>query len=475
MSDRPPISPSAAAEQLLKRRRAQESFLGFCEYALEGENEKPAAHHRFLIDKLEQVEQGKIKKLMVTMPPGAAKTKYGSILFPAYYLMKRRRRKLILASYASDVAETNSAKLMSRVDENGPVLGYAPENRAVSRWRTTHGGEILATGVGSRVTSFRSDLTIIDDPVKGRAEADSETIRNMTWSWFWADLNSRSTPRSALVLFMTRWHEDDLAGRFLQTAREDWEVVEIPAEALENDPLGRAPGEFLWADPEYNYAAMLEATKESLRKAGSMREWQSLYQQDPKPGEGALFQVGKIVTIPGAPAGRRTRSWDLAATEKLGTRDPDYTTGALLVETPDKAYVVADMIRFRGGPDEVRRRIRETAVTDGKSTKISIPQDPGQAGKTQALEFVRSLVGYHVVSNRPTGNKSTRAAPFASQVNIGNVAFVAGVWNRELKAEMSSFPSGAHDDQIDALSDGFAALLTKGEPARRIKLNIMGR
>lgn len=471
------ISLIDAAKELRLRNAARSSFLAFCKAALEDEGEVPAPHHELLIEHLDRVERGEIKKLMVSMPPGAAKTKYGTILFTLFYLAKAPRRKVILASYASDVAETNSGKVIRRVPELKTILGYECENEAVSRWRTTNGGEVLAAGVGSRVTSFRGDLAIIDDPVKGREEADSEGIRDKAWSWFWADLHSRLTPQASLILIMTRWHEDDLAGRFISSAGEDWVQLTLPAQALDNDPLGREPGEFLWSgDPNYEYGGMLKRKKEDLRKAGAMREWQSLYQQDPKPGEGALFDVKKIAIVPAAPAGGRfVRSWDLAATAKLGSRDPDWTRGALLQETMQKSIVVRDLKSLRAGPDEVEALIVATARADGKNVKILIPQDPGQAGKAQSLYYARALAGYTVVFTRPTGDKATRASPFSSQVNVGNVSMVAAPWNKEALEELGSFPSATHDDIVDALSDGYSGLVQAGDPPRTVRIGIMGR
>jgi predicted phage terminase large subunit-like protein len=473
----PKISRAEAAKILLARRAARSSFLDFAKYALEQDNEIPASHHELLISWLDKVERGECKRLMVFMPPGAAKTKYGTILFTLYYLARAKNRKVILASYASDVAEANSGKVIRRVPELATVLNYTCENEAVSRWRTTNGGEVLAAGVGSRVTSFRGDLAIVDDPVKGREEADSEVIRDKAWAWFWADLHSRLTPKAAIILIMTRWHEDDLAGRFLTTAPEDWDVLKLPAQALDNDPLGRAPGDFLWSgDPNYDYGGMLSRKKEDLRKAGSMREWQSLYQQDPRPGEGALFDVKKITLIQAAPAGGRlVRAWDLAGTAQMGSRDPDWTRGFLLQETPEKGYVIVDLKSIRGGPDQVEALIRRTAREDGTRVKISIPQDPAQAGKMQSLYYAKALAGYNFVSQREGGDKATRATPFASQVNVGNVSMVIAPWNKELLDEMGGFPSVAHDDIVDSGSTAFAELMVRGAPARSLALNLMGR
>ena len=253
-------------------------------------------------------------------------------------------------------------------------------------------------------------------------------------------------------------------------------MVKLPAQAVNDDPLGRKPGEYLWSgDPDYDYGALLAKAKEGYERNGAMRVWQSLYQQDPRPGEGALFKVALIQSIPAPIAGKTVRAWDLAATAQLGTRDPDWTVGVRMTKTTDGKYIIDDVVRLRGAPDEVEATIVATASRDGRGVEIRLPQDPGQAGKAQALYLTRKLVGYRVHSQPVTGDKSTRAAPFASQVNVGNVAIVAGQWNRAFLDELGGFPSGAHDDQVDAASDAFAGLIAPAEAAKTVRMNIMGR
>jgi predicted phage terminase large subunit-like protein len=118
----------------------------------------------------------------------------------------------------------------------------------------------------------------------------------------------------------------------------------------------------------------------------------------------------------------------------------------------------ADIIRIQAGPDGVRAAIKGAAEMDGKSCKISIPQDPGQAGKSQSIDLVRMLSGWSIKASPETGDKVTRADPFAAQVNVGNVQILNAEWNQNLKAEMRMFPNGKHDDQIDALSRAFDSL-----------------
>lgn len=451
----------------LRRRRLLRSLHDWCGHCLAPLGQKPQAHHRLLIRKLEQVDRGEITRLMVMMPPGAAKSTYASVLFPPWFLARQPGRTAILASHTADLAEANSGKVIRTIQEFGPAIGIATMNEGVKYWRTNTRGEVKSAGVGGPITGRRADLALIDDPVKSAEDAESTAYRDKAWNWFQSDLATRlkaaksGEPTARIVLIMTRWHEDDLAGRLLQTQPDRWDIVKLEAQNTRaDDPLGRPIGEYLWSgDPDYDFGALLAEAKRDYERDGAMRVWQSLYQQDPRPGEGALFKTELIDVIPTSMPGKSVRAWDLAATKALGTRDPDWTVGAKITRTQEGRFVIDDIVRLRGSPDEVERVIVATASRDGHGVQIRLPQDPGQAGKAQVLYLTRKLEGYRVASAPVTGDKSTRAAPFASQVNIGNVSMVHSAWNRPLIDEMAGFPSATHDDQVDATSDAFAALI----------------
>lgn len=300
------------------------------------------------------------------------------------------------------------------------------------------------------------NCAIIDDPVKNRENADSEAFRNRTWNWFKADLRTRMRPHTPILVIATRWHEDDLMGRIIQDQGSRWRQLKLPAVAMDNDPMGREPGEMLWGDDAYGYADEVQRVRE---ESGEDRDWWSLYQQEPRPLSGGLFKIDSITVADAEPKGRCIRAWDLASTAKTGTRDPDWTVGLKLVRTADNGFCIADVVRVRGGPEEVERIIAATATRDGKTVPISIPQDPGQAGKSQVAYLGKKLLGYRMDSSPETGSKATRAQPVASQCNIGNVSMVRAPWNRLLLDELAAFPSGNKDDQVDALSRAFAGLV----------------
>lgn len=444
----------------IRRREARTDLLAWCLLALEAAGHVPAAHHRLLISELQKVAGGETKRLMVFMPPGSAKSTYVSVQFPVWLLTQRPDISIIAASHTADLAESFSRRIMGLIRDHGDTLGFALLSEAVAGWSVSNGGAYRAAGVGGPITGRRADLAIIDDPVKNRAVAESSLERERVWNWFSSDLRTRLRPNASIVLVMTRWHEDDLAGRLLQSQPDRWRVLKLPAVAGDNDPLGRGPGEFLWSDGPYGYAAELRAVLADYEGTGAMRDWQALYQQDPRPAEGSLFKVAQIPVIERAPPARAcVRAWDLAATRALGSRGADWTVGLKLLRTETGSYVVADVVRLRGGPDEVEQAILRTAQRDGAGVPISIPQDPGQAGKSQVQNLLKMLAGYSAAPTLESGDKATRAAGVAAQVNVGNVSVVSASWTAAFLDELSGFPSGRHDDQVDALSRGFNVMV----------------
>jgi predicted phage terminase large subunit-like protein len=241
---------------------------------------------------------------------------------------------------------------------------------------------------------------------------------------------------------------------------DSWRVVSLPAVAEGDDDLiGREPGEALW--PERFPVEMLARTRAGVGE----REWAALYQQRPRAGDGSIFKTERIEVIAAAPAGGMiVRAWDLAATEQTGGRDPDWTVGIKLMRNAEGRFFVLDVIRFRGSPNEVERAVLNTAQQDGGGVRIGLPQDPGQAGKQQVLYLTSKLAGFRVSSSTETGSKETRAMPVASQAEVGNVALVRAPWNRPLLEELTSFPAGTHDDQVDALSRAFGMLVQLHAP-----------
>jgi hypothetical protein len=255
---------SRAAAELSRRRACRCDLLAWCEHAAATRRQRPAAHHRLLIAKLAAVAERKIRRLMVFLPPGAGKSTYVSLYYPAWLFARHPGCKVIGASHTAELAEDFSGKIHGLVREHEKTLGYGLNSENRGRWYTTTDGAYVAMGVGGALPGVRCDFGIIDDPIKGRQAADSEADRKRVWEWYLGDFERRLTPEATVVLMLTRWHEDDLAGRLLSAERARWEVLSLPAEAEEDDPLGRAPGEWLWGDDDYGYAAELPEIKSAL-------------------------------------------------------------------------------------------------------------------------------------------------------------------------------------------------------------------
>ena len=176
----------------------------------------------------------------------------------------------------------------------------------------------------------------------------------------------------------------------------------------------------------------------------------------PSPPAGGFFKPDNIEIVDALPADvtHRVRAWDLASSENEG----DYTVGVHEAKGNDGYTYIVDVQRAQLGPDGVEKRIKQTAEVDGKSVLVRLPQDPGQAGKAQAKNFITKLAGFKVKAETVSGDKITRAQPFAAQVNVGNVKMLRGDWNKAFIEELRNFPNGRYDDQVDAGSDAFNEL-----------------
>ena len=465
----------AAAQRYLRdakdaiRKRARTDYLTWCEEVGSPRGWAPAAHHRLIISEVEKVLSGQTKRLLINAPPGSAKSTYTSELLPAHLLERFPGFNLIGASNTGTLAEDFSERTLSLIDQHPELVTYRLRKRSAPLWTTTNRGRYRAAGVGAAIAGNRADGVLIDDPVKSREAAESETMREKTWNWFISDLRTRLKPNAWIIVIMTRWHEDDLGGRLLERQKGLWTVLNIPAQALgtdpdtgliPSDPLSRAPGEWLWGDDAYGYGGALPLVRAEFEAAGAMRDWNALYQGRPSAGEGTIFKVAQLGVLEELPTStpHLVRAWDLAATKKMGTADPDWTVGVKMMRTAQDRYLVLDVVRFRGGPEEVERAILNTTNQDGRRCTVRLTQDPGQAGKSQVKNLVAMLAGFRVVSQLASGDKSTRAAPAAAQVNVGNVEMVRASWNAPFRAELASFPGGTHDDQVDAFADAFSMI-----------------
>jgi predicted phage terminase large subunit-like protein len=299
---------------------------------------------------------------------------------------------------------------------------------------------------------------IIDDPIKNRQEANSPTYRNATWEWFTSTFFTRQEKDAGILVTLTRYHEDDLAGRILELAGDEWVVLNLPAIAEgvlhEGDP--RELGEALWPE-KYNLNKL-----ERIRSTIGEYEWGAQYQQSPLPPGGGLFDTLKITDIVDyvPECTQVVRFYDLAVTAK---KTSDYTVGVKMGITSDERPVILDVFRAQKTMPEIQEAIVQNAILDGTAVRIRLEAE--KAGIVQLAYLLRDsrMRPYTVDMKPPLGDKYTRATPFASRVNAGRIMMVKAGWNRAFLDELSVFTGkgDAHDDQVDACSGAYDMLVGK--------------
>jgi predicted phage terminase large subunit-like protein len=320
------------------------------------------------------------------------------------------------------------------------------------------------TTVGGSVTGEGLDVGVIDDPIKGRAEASSQLVRDKTWSWFTDDFLPCFADDGALLMIMTRWHIDDPAGR-LEQQYPGVRVLRFPAIAeaeekyrIGESTVGRHAGEPLF--PELKTQDFLDKQRSIMTQAG----WQSVYQQSPILVGGDMFPIEKVEIVGAPPASDQVvsvvRYWDKAGTSEGGA----YSAGVLMARLKSGLFAVIDVRRGQWSALDRERMIRQTAEMDRElypTMKIFLEQEPGSGGKESAEASVRMLAGFSAAADRVTGKKEVRADPFAAQWQAGNVQMVKANWNRGYLDEHEMFPAGKFKDQVDASTGAFNKIASK--------------
>jgi predicted phage terminase large subunit-like protein len=413
--------------------------------------------HLDLLDRtlVRVVESG--GRLVVAMPPRHGKSLLTSKFLPAWFLARWPRRRVVLASYEADYAAGWGRQARDLLELHGRRLfdvKVRQDTSAAARWEIAgHGGGMVTAGIGGALTGRGADLLIVDDPLKNPEEAASATRREAVWNWFAQVASTRLEPGAAVVVVMTRWHVDDLAGRLVDGDELDrWEVLELPALADEGDVLGRAPGEALWPQ-----RFGVEALAEQRRVLGS-QPFSALYQQRPVPAEGAIFKREWIRYFVPRQGGydlggrfegeefvRRFQTVDLAVSTKSTA---DWTVIATWGVTSRKELLLLDVVRRRMEGPEIVPALR-AGFERWKPTSIGVEQVAFQLSIVQAAQ----RDGLPVVALRPDKDKVSRAMTAAARMESAQVFFPRdAVWLGEFERELLQFPAGKHDDQVDTLS-----------------------
>jgi predicted phage terminase large subunit-like protein len=435
-----------------------------------------------------KVVTGECRRLLISFPPQHGKSLYTSHWFPVWLLGNFPKTRLILTSYEQEVAERWGRQVRDTLIEHQALFGIevSQKSKSAKRWSTTAGGYMVSVGMGGAITGRSADIAIIDDPVKGAEEVASPTTREKHKEWFATTLSTRVQKGGAIILIMTRWHEDDLAGHVLQLEKQggpSWERVVLPAVAIDPkevpdgaleyfgpDPLGRQPGEALC--PELHDEANLAEFRLTL---GEGQFW-ALYQQYPFTPRGGVFAGGAIRfwspdQCPMAPDDEGVWHYKPGARkfEKL-VQSWDFTYGSLTGRSRCVGQVWGKI-----GPDfwllwQVRQRMTfdEMLLAVGDATE-RFPDAKGKLieGKAcgpQVIRTMRKKIS-GIISVTPTKSKIARAESVAHLVRGNNVwvphpTDSGQPWVKGFLEELAAFPLGATDDQIDTMSQALSHLDT---------------
>jgi predicted phage terminase large subunit-like protein len=420
----------------------------------------PAKHHDLILDVCQDMAAGKHKRAMIFGPPGMAKSTYASVVFPTWFMGKFPRSSIIGASYASDLARKFGRKCRAvvRTEGYGQLFNTAlrADTSAVDDWALDSGSDYMAGGFLSGITGNRADGAVMDDPLRGRADADSKTIRDKIYSTYIDDIRTRLKPHAWQLLMMTRWHEDDMAGRILPEdyagesglirCRDgfDWYVVCLPAEAGANDPLGRKPGEILWSD--WFIAEELKVIKEH-----NPRTWSSLYQQRPTREEGNFFKREWLQPYKKLPEGCRFYgASDYAVTANGG----DYTVHMVVAVDRDGNIYLVDLWR---GQTESDKWIEALLDLVAKHKPLKWAEEQGQIIKSVGPFLIKRSRERKVFFAREqfvsATDKPSRARSIQARMSMGMFYVPESTpWLADFIAELLAFPAGKNDDQPDTLS-----------------------
>lgn len=407
---------------------------------------------RHLHDAIIDVEEGRNRYLIISIPPRHGKSDISSRRLPAWALLRNPEWEIILCSYNHQLASEVSLEARRCYRERvGPLFQrrLSVERNQIASWKLEEGGALFAAGIGGTVTGRGADLLIIDDYLKSREEAESEVVRNRIWESFRSDLMTRIAPVHGVVIVANRWHEDDLVGRIKNRNDPEhadydpdypvFEEVIFPAqdEAEEN-----------WLFPERFSAEWYKVERAFM----GTYAWNAQGLQNPQPRHGNLFQANMARIVDKLPEGLRfVRGWDLASTKKERIKDdPDFTVGTKAAYGVDGILYVADVKRGQWEATKRDKIMIATAEEDGPGVMVDIECVAGYKDTyTRARE---QLLGHATVRKcTPKGDKVSRASFLEPKFEAGQVVLLRGDWNAAWKKEFLSFPGGSHDDQVDSL------------------------
>jgi predicted phage terminase large subunit-like protein len=395
------------------------------------------AHLKYIRKYLAEIKPGASKKLMIFCPPRHGKSEMATVRYPGWFLEKNPDKRVIVGCYNQTLANKFSRKTRRIMRER---IALSNERTAVEDWETTQGGGYRAIGVGGGITGQGGDLILIDDPVKSREEANSEAYRNRLWDWYTDDLYTRLEPGASIILIQTRWHQDDLAGRILASEdAKNWDVVNFPALAEAGDALGRAEGEALCPE-RYTREKLLEI--QSIQKGN----FQSLYQQRPTAVEGAILKREYWRYYKELPNTKKiVQSWDTAFKAK---KENDFSA-CLTVGITDTAFYGIDRWKARVEFPELKRAVIQMAERYNPHEILIEDKASGQS----LIQELRRETRLPIIPVQVDTDKVARANASTGVLEAGKFYLPEkGDWVLDFIDTCATFPNGAHDDDVDTLT-----------------------
>jgi len=471
---KPPDDATKALFEL-DRFESETSLRGFIQAAWHivepGREFSTGWHIDAVCDHLEAVTRGDIMRLLINVPPGFMKSLTTNVFWPAWEWGPQNKpwHRYVSGAYSESLTVRDNRRTRMLIRDSwyqhlwGDRFKISADQDSKIKFENDKRGFKMATSVRGVGTGERGDRIIVDDPHNVK-DGESEAERTNAVDWFTEVLPTRmNDPRtSAVVVIMQRIHQDDVSGHIIANDL-GYEHLMLPMEFEPDrrcytsigfkDPRVK-DGELLWPD---RFTA--EVIKRDTKIMGSYAI-AGQYQQRPVPRGGGMFQREWFERVPSAPpGGKLVRAWDLAATEAAKARSGTAYTVGLKMKMVNEQYYILDVVRGRWGEMQVDDEILSAAMDDGEGVRVSLPQDPGQAGKVQAKRFTKLLKGFDVRTSPESGNKEVRATGLSAQAEAGNVFIVAGLWNKVFLDEISSFPMATIKDQVDAASRAFGELI----------------
>ena len=417
-------------------------------------------------------ERGESTQTLVSLPPRTGKSTLCAVWYPLYALTRNPTLKIGLVSHTPDLATSWARTIRDHAQNPRARIQVHKATRwTASEWRTSQGGGLWARSVGQALTGLGFDLLILDDVVKDHASAHSPANRRHLWDWWQANTRTRLEPPYTLLIVGTRWHTDDLIGRLTNPEYtppnndQPWQVVNLPAIAPDSPqcPLGRAPGDPLYTPlgRQTREAQLLEWAK--IRAAVGTRTWQALYQGTPTSEEGRVFHAHwwqRWRVLPQSRPQRDLTSWDMAF--KPGAQS-DWVVGQHWQTWAGDRYLV-DQIRGRWTFSETVRHMR--AFVEQTGAREHLVED--RANGTAIIDTLRREIP-GIIPINPTQSKTARAQAVTPEIEAGNVFLPTQAgWLPEFLLEVEQFPAGAHDDQVDALTQALSRLRLSGVGGARV-------